>query len=431
MSRTVRLYYLFRGLSSAFLFKVFLVFFYLERGMDFAHIGILHSIFSATVILFEIPTGLWADKYGRRSMMGYGTLLMSMAAMGYYFAHDFAVFALIEVVFAFGLTLTNGADSAFLYDSLKENKKEKLYIQLEGTASFSKHTGIAVSALLGGFIAHYSLSALFPATSLIIFMAFLTTRLMKKTPVQGKAFSTEERRNSSVINIQRGLKVLRNKKAIWWTIFYSATLYIMIRSSDVLLQPVLKKNGFDYWKIGLLSFGGAVVAALSAQYSSRFVKKAGSFFVMWFIPLIMILSYLFFTFESGVILGILILANLGIQGFYSPYTKFLLNSQIRQSHYRATLLSLESCIKRLLIVLVMPIVGVIVDARGLNGGIIFLVIFASTAVAILFFTIPGILDHFRNKLSKSGKKNRKTEGSVKNYVEINKSKPYKPEKQIL
>ncbi|MBU1239704.1 MFS transporter [Myxococcota bacterium] len=389
MAATVRLYYLFRGLSSAFLFKVFLVFYYLEQGLGFAHIGILQAIFAFTVIFLEIPTGIWADRYGRRKTMGYGALLMSLAAFGYYFAQGFYHFAFFEFLLAFGLSLTSGADSAFLYDALKSANKEELYSELEGKAGFAKHLGMALSALIGGFIAMRSLSALFPCTAVIIFLSYLVTFFME----QGLPVTTNVHQ-SAATHWRESLTALRNHRAIWWTILYSSLVFLMVRASDTLLQPVLKANGFEYWKIGILAAAGSLVAAFASKSTGTLLKRYNESFMLWMLPVILLISYALFASGSGILLGVVLLANLGIQGFYSPFTKTLLNRSIEKSQVRATLLSMESSVKRTVIALLMPLIGFVIDRYGMKGGLFTLVITGLICLVALFWATPGKLGGF-------------------------------------
>jgi MFS family permease len=385
MAKTVRLYYLFRGLSSAFLFKVFLVFFYLERGLDFAHIGILQAIFATTVILFEIPTGFWADRIGRKRTMGYGALLMSFAALGYYFANSFLLFACFEFALALGLTLTSGADSAFLYDALKKAGKEKRYSELEGKAGFAKHTGMAISALIGGIIAMKSLAALFPTTALVIFLSYLVTRYMDRSI----PYSYSQKPIRASLHWKESIQILKSKRAIWWTILYSSLVFLLIRASDTLLQPVLKANGFQYWKIGILAAMGSMVAAFAAKNTGFIIKRWSEKTLVILMPGVLILSYALFATGSGLVLGLIVLANLGVQGFYSPFTKTMLNRNIENSSVRATMLSLESSIKRMVIAVAMPVIGLIIDSYGLKGGLITLVILGGCALVILLGSLSG------------------------------------------
>lgn len=385
MAETVRLYYLFRGLSSALLFKTFLVFYYLEGGLNFAQIGILHSVFAATVILLEVPTGIWADRWGRGRVMGYGALAMAFAALGYTFLDSFWGFAFLEFLLAFGLTMTSGADSAFLYDALKRAGQEREYADLEGKAGFAKHVGMATSALAGGFLAEHDLALLFPASAVVVFLAYVAIRRMDRSlpSEQVHVYS------GSPLRLCEAVGQLEAHKGIWWTTFYSALIFLFIRSSDTLLQPVLRANGFSYWKIGVAAAVSAMAAAVASRHTATLMRRFTERSLLWVLPAVLIASYGLFATGTGWVLVLLFFTHVSVQGVYSPFTKTLLNRAIARSELRATLLSLESSVKRMVVALMMPVVGLVVDRWGLSAGILSCVAAALVAGLALLLTAPG------------------------------------------
>src|SRR5438034_11788117 len=135
MKRDLRFFYLYRLLSAAYLFVPAQVAFYLERGLTWTEIFTLTSVFSAVPVVLEVPTGALADRIGRRFAMVLGSLSMAVAFMVYYFGNSFAWFVVAESVFALGMTLTSGPDSAYLFDLLKGDGREGRYSSHEGTAS--------------------------------------------------------------------------------------------------------------------------------------------------------------------------------------------------------------------------------------------------------------------------------------------------------
>ncbi len=385
MAETVRLYYLFRGLSSALLFKSFLVFYYLEAGLNFAQIGILHSVFAATVILLEVPTGIWADRWGRGRVMGYGALAMAFGALGYTFLHGFWGFAFLEFLLAFGLTMTSGADSAFLYDALKRAGQEKEYADLEGKAGFAKHVGMATSALAGGFLAEIDLNLLFPASAAVVFLAYVAIRRMDRTLPSEQVHVFADR----PVRLCEAVGQLEAHKGIWWTIFYSALIFLFIRSSDTLLQPVLRANGFSYWKIGLAAAVSAIAAAVASRHTATLMRRFSERALLWALPAVLIVSYGLFATGTGWVLALLFFTHVSAQGIYSPFTKTLLNRAISRSDLRATLLSLESSVKRMVVALMMPLVGLVVDRWGLSAGILACVVAAVVAGLALLLSAPN------------------------------------------
>src|SRR5262249_18225875 len=152
MKRDLRLFYSYRLLSAAYLFVPAQVKFFQQRGLSWTEIFVLNSVFNAVLVAFEMPTGALADRIGRRFAMVLGSLSMSVAFLIYYCGNSFPWFVVAESVFALGMTLTSGPDSAYLFDLLKSERLERHYSAHEGTASAFKHVGMTVAFAIGGFL---------------------------------------------------------------------------------------------------------------------------------------------------------------------------------------------------------------------------------------------------------------------------------------
>ena len=72
--------YLYAFLSKLHFFGSLCVPFYLNRlGISYALMFTIETIFSICIFLFEIPTGIIADKFGRKISLFLGTLLFGIS----------------------------------------------------------------------------------------------------------------------------------------------------------------------------------------------------------------------------------------------------------------------------------------------------------------------------------------------------------------
>ena len=104
MARDLRLFYLFRMLATSYLWVPIFVPFMMSRGLSFRDIMILAGVFSAVVIVVEIPTGAFADRIGRRTSMMTGALIMAASCLIAYQATTFHEFLLSEVLAAVSMS---------------------------------------------------------------------------------------------------------------------------------------------------------------------------------------------------------------------------------------------------------------------------------------------------------------------------------------
>src|SRR5690606_8945043 len=94
VARDLRLFYVFRLLATSYLWVPVSVLFPQSRGLGFDQVMLLSAIYSGVIILVEVPTGVLADRIGRRQSMLAGSLAMLAAGVTAYFAHSFTAFAI-------------------------------------------------------------------------------------------------------------------------------------------------------------------------------------------------------------------------------------------------------------------------------------------------------------------------------------------------
>ena len=80
------------------------------RGLSAAEFGALKGIYYLSAIATEVPSGVAADRLGRRGAMVLGAFLNGGACLLYVRAESFEAFAVAEILFGVGTALVSGAD---------------------------------------------------------------------------------------------------------------------------------------------------------------------------------------------------------------------------------------------------------------------------------------------------------------------------------
>ncbi|NJM15571.1 MAG: MFS transporter [Bacteroidales bacterium] len=125
VKRNIALLYIIKLAKWFMLFMPIVALFYLENGLAQGDIFLLQALYSAFVVLLEIPSGYAADVWGRKSTLIAGSIAGCLGFVLYSASHGFNGFLLAEFVLAIGHSFVSGADSAMLYDSLTDIKQEK------------------------------------------------------------------------------------------------------------------------------------------------------------------------------------------------------------------------------------------------------------------------------------------------------------------
>ena len=86
--------------------------------VDYTRMFILQAWFLFWVFILEVPTGVVADKFGRKMSVAIGCLLFAADMLFFGLSRNYYLLFAAEFLGAVGMTLISGADQALLYDSL-------------------------------------------------------------------------------------------------------------------------------------------------------------------------------------------------------------------------------------------------------------------------------------------------------------------------
>ncbi len=130
-------------------FEPYLILYLMGSGIQLFEIGLLIALREVIVNLFEIPSGLIADYFGRKKEMYlcFGFYIISFIV--FFFATGFFLAALGMIFFGLGEAFRSGTHKAMIYTYLdhKNWQKEKTFVYGR-TRSFSL-MGSALSSLMG------------------------------------------------------------------------------------------------------------------------------------------------------------------------------------------------------------------------------------------------------------------------------------------
>src|ERR1051326_8635952 len=103
-----------------------------QIGMSLTEIMWLQSIFGATAVVCEFPSGYVADRLGYRRSLVIGAGFWLAGWIPYALGATFAGIALAEFLRGVGLAFISGADSALLYVSVEGGESSAGYRAGEG-----------------------------------------------------------------------------------------------------------------------------------------------------------------------------------------------------------------------------------------------------------------------------------------------------------
>lgn len=353
-------FYLYEVLYSLMFYTPIIILFYQQNGLTLTQIMGLQSISSVIWIVMEIPTGHFADIIGRKKSLLITGIFATLAMMAFVVGSNFYYFLIATVFWALAGAFISGADSAFIYDTLKALGREGSYKKVWGNVIFFHSIGIAtasiVGGLLGGINLRYPFIAMVPFYILLVITAFSFYE-----PVRGEDLPPQNSLFGSMKSVKKS--IFENKK-IRQLLLYSAFIASAIDVAYWLYQPYFKLSGLDVVYFGLVFAAFRIISALSAKYSHIIEEKLGQNASLIFLFLLTSLCYILMGNIIFIFSFIIVFIFQFVDGFSSVVISDYINKETG-SNVRATVLSVKSFIGHIFYALIAPIIGWLVDAYTL------------------------------------------------------------------
>lgn len=151
----VKALYIYKFISQCLPIYAFYTILFIERGKTVTDIAVLIALWSGFSILFEIPSGILADRWNRRNMLAIGAALQGVCFIIWFFSHSFLMFAFGFAFWAIGGAFTSGTEEGLIYDNLKSDGREEDFTKVYGKAQFYANVGTIVGIASAGVIASF------------------------------------------------------------------------------------------------------------------------------------------------------------------------------------------------------------------------------------------------------------------------------------
>ncbi len=150
--RNLALYPWYVGAVSFFAWMPVFFLFFLSK-VAFDEVLLLGSVYYLGVVFFEVPSGYFSDRFGRRRTLVYAASSLALAYAVFVLASTFWQFVIAQLLLALGLALNSGTDTSFHLANLKALDLVKEYSSREARLSSLSFASTALAALCGGALA--------------------------------------------------------------------------------------------------------------------------------------------------------------------------------------------------------------------------------------------------------------------------------------
>lgn len=366
-------------------FEPFLLLFFLDKGLSFLEIGTLYAIQEITINIFEIPTGVMADSFGRRRSMISAFVFYILSFIIFYFSSTYWMFVVAILFYAYGDAFRTGTHKAMIFEYLKINGWQDQKVHYYGHTRSWSQTGSAVSALLAALIVFitrdYKMVFLF---SIVPYLADLVLMITypksldgnRKHLHKGEILQNFKSTISDFMFSFRNVGVLR-------AILTQAVYTGYYKAVKDYLQPVIKTFAlslpfFIYLgtkqrsalMIGIVFFFIYISTAYMARHSGRFAERFPNLSrplnITMLVGLILGGISGWFFFENFYALAVVCYSGIYlIENLRKPIGISVVADRLEKD-VLATALSAESQAETLFAAMIAPLIGFAADRWGLG-----------------------------------------------------------------
>ncbi|MFN0206834.1 MAG: MFS transporter [Planctomycetota bacterium] len=358
--RNLRLVPVYQAFSYGYAVIPFLLFLAEDRGLSLAEFASLQSVYYATGLVLEVPTGVFSDRFGRRLALLLAAVSQVAGFVMIATASGFAEFAFAHFLLAAGQAFMSGTTTAILYDSLCALGRESDYLQFESRSILARLGGTSAAFLIGGGVAQWqSIEATAWLSAGFSFCAIPVLAWVAEPPRHA-----DPKEKPAVLSLViKSIKTILASRELVWACVLFAALFAALRIVFYFYTPSFVRAGIhSYILIGIIYFILNLVAAGSAHATARIGSRASESAVL--LTLLTVLSISFaiqgiFT-SIWVILACSLLQQIPF-GIHFPIVASFVNRRV-SSDRRATVLSCFSLAGRAFFAMIFSSIGALAES---------------------------------------------------------------------
>jgi MFS family permease len=346
--------------------------FLLDAGLSNLEAFAANAFFTAGMVIFEVPTGIVADMWGRRVSFLLGTVTLAVTTGLYvwlwYADAAFWLWAVVSVLLGLGFTFFSGATEAWLVDALHATGFDGSLDAVFGRAQVITGAATLVGSVGGGYLAQATnLGVPFIARAGVLAVMFVVAAVLMRdigfTPRRDRG-PIAEMRGIVANSIEYGWKVPPVRYLMLAAPFTGGvSIYVFYA-----LQPYLLDLWGDDTAYGIAGLVAAIVAGaqIAGGFLTPYVRRlfrrrtsaliAADAIAAVAILLIGLILNFWVALALIVVWGLLFAAG-------TPIRQALINGMI-PSRQRATILSFDSLASSTGGVVVQPVLGRAADVWG-------------------------------------------------------------------
>tara|TARA_Y100000310_G_C20669223_1_gene809328 strand:- start:46 stop:1242 length:1197 start_codon:yes stop_codon:yes gene_type:complete len=334
--------------------------YYLGRGLNITQIAFIAVTWAIARMVLEIPTGMLADKWGRKKTLFLSQVFFMIAMVILVLAHNFWVFILATIFSTLWYTCYSGTATAFFYDTLKELKREKEYEKLNGKLYLITAVVGFFAALSSGFL--FNIYDALPYILTIIPIVITLPIILSFTEPK---FHKHAEENTLYLHFKSSVnKIIKSEHLIFIVIFGAILTFALDYLYDY-GQIYLKVIGVPIVFFGVIFAFQSIIEGIGGGFAHKIKDKFSyrgifTFSLLFTTAIVFGLSYLNNYF--GIILFLMVFF---VMGLFRIVERGYIHKRV-ESHNRATVDSTGTFALSAFAIIFEPIAGKIADLYSIR-----------------------------------------------------------------
>lgn len=368
----------------AALWAIFLI---QHRGMTLAEAALVDVTFFVSAAFGEVPTGIIADRYGRKTSLVIGAALMSIGALGWTFSPIMPLIMLSYISMGIGFTCLSGAEDALFYESIKLAGRGDDYTRLVGRANAITMGALALGSITSGLIGAISLTLPFVISGSLL-IALLGIALTFKEP-ERTGLAEGESHPSFVQIFRQSFALMRARPALRYSLIYLALIPMAAFMLDaVFLQPQSLALGVPVAGIGVIVMTIQLTNMFGANASDWLKSRIGEVRLLYAAPIIVIACVVLLAIFQILPALLLIVVTCLLTAALRPILMNRVQSEV-SDEVRATVISMQSLMFTTAGAISQPTLAYIADHSGFPAAYFVLAGVLSLIIIVLFWVSRG------------------------------------------
>lgn len=255
LDRVAKLYLAYKFLGALyFAYPIFYEF--AVQAITPVQVGIFFTAIGICGFIAEIPTGIIADKHGRKLSGMLGMAMLTVAPLVVFLGHTFPAYLVAAVFYGLGRALLSGALESLIYDHKSTSKA--MYRKVNALEITFGQAGILAGAAAGGLLFSLNHSLPFLAEAAAGLMCVVLISFMREQNKDGFVRPTASHRQHFAESIQHLFASPYLRVTVLMGVTFSVMLGMCIQFVN---EATMIEHGFQAEARGLL-ISGAGIATL-------------------------------------------------------------------------------------------------------------------------------------------------------------------------